>query len=490
MPMAILSTIVSIFYVILIVVVLLLVIADNSPTPNKLAWILILAAFPVLGLVMYFLVGFSIREKWKYEKRHESSLKVFMEQMTPELSDLIYGDGGELVDERWRPLVKLLSGPMSRAHSENSYEIITKGERKLELLLQDLSAAKHSIHVEYFHFGNDDAARKIKELLMQKAREGVQVRFIYERLANFPIPSRYYYEMKKAGVQIVRYKGPHGGLLSHVTTLNYRDHRKIMLIDGKIGYTGGMNLNKNYFYIWKDAHLRIMGRSVASLQAIFLDGWLGNGGTLTSPLEEYFPMLKDVPEPSFDENREGVFHGKTMMVVPDEPDSNYPLTLFGYEWIIHNAEKYIYFQTPYFVPPDSILDALKAAALRGVDVRLMVPRKVDTPLMSAANRSYFQECFSAGMKIYEREGEFIHAKTLVCDDGLLMIGTSNIDNRSFSLNTEDNAFIFDPEGTKYYKALFMKELEISKEVTPERWAKRNLLYRMSERLMRLFSPLL
>ena len=286
--MAILSTIVSIFYVILLVVVLLLVIADNSPTPNKLAWILILAAFPVLGLVLYFLVGFSIREKWKYEKRHESSLKVFMEQRTPELSDLIYGDGGDLVDERWRPLVKLLSGPMSRAHCGNSYEIITKGERKLELLLQDLAAAKHSIHVEYFHFGNDEAARKIKELLMQKAREGVQVRFIYERLANFPIPSRYYYEMKKAGVQIVRYKGPHGGLLSHVTTLNYRDHRKIMLIDGKIGYTGGMNLNKNYFYIWKDAHFLFGERKDLVVEDVGIRRRRGEGEPQGAPLFEVF----------------------------------------------------------------------------------------------------------------------------------------------------------------------------------------------------------
>lgn len=488
--MPILSTIFSVLYVIIIAVVIILVIADNSPAPNKLAWILILTAFPLVGLVLYFLIGFSLRAKWKFEKRHELSLKVFSGQGSEALADLLNGDSRDLVDKKWRPLVNLLSGPMSRAHVGNSFEIITSGERKLELLLRDIEAARHSIHVEYFHFGNDESSRKIKELLMRKAREGVEVRFIYERLANFPVPTGYYYEMKKAGVQIVRYKGPSGGLLSHVSTLNYRDHRKIMLIDGKIGYTGGMNLNKNYFHRWKDTHLRIMGRSVASLQAIFLDGWFGNGGTISSPLVNYFPMLTHEAEPLFDEDREGVFHGKTMMVVPDEPDSSYPVTLFGYEWIIHNAQKYIYFQSPYFVPPDSILNALKSASLRGVDVRLMVPRKVDTPLMAAANRSYFQECFSAGVRVFEREGEFIHSKTVVCDDGLLLIGTSNIDNRSFELNFEDNAFIFDPESTIYYKEMFLKELDVCTEVTPRRWGQRKWYNKLAERFMRLFSPLL
>ncbi len=480
--MAILSTIVSIFYVILLVVVLLLVIADNSPTPNKLAWILILAAFPVLGLVLYFLVGFSIREKWKYEKRHESSLKVFMEQRTPELSDLIYGDGGDLVDERWRPLVKLLSGPMSRAHCGNSYEIITKGERKLELLLQDLAAARHSIHVEYFHFGNDEAARKIKELLMQKAREGVQVRFIYERLANFPIPSRYYYEMKKAGVQIVRYKGPHGGLLSHVTTLNYRDHRKIMLIDGKIGYTGGMNIAKRYAVgirngIWRDTHIRVAGPVVAQMQTAFLVDWkFSTKQLLDQPV--YYPQ---VPAAG----------GLLMQVATSGPMGEFRVIMQAILRIFSESRRYVYVQTPYFIPNEPLGAALRNAALAGVDVRLIIPRWDDVNfIVTLASRSYISDLLAAGVKVYFYEKGFMHAKTVVADDEVCSIGSTNLDIRSFEQDFEINAFIYDRDMAVRIRDCFLDDLSGCSQVFPDEWAKRPATVRFAESFARLFSPLL
>ena len=387
----------------------------------------------------------------------------------------------------------------------NDFEIITSGKRKFDQLSKDILEAKESIHMEYFKFGNDKGGKAIKEILMRKAREGVKVRFILENIANFPIRPRYYNDMKEAGVEIVRFTNPRSHFLKFVTSLNYRNHRKIVVIDGRVGYTGGMNLNDNYFERWRDTHLRISGPAVASLQYAFLDSWLTGGGTLDRPLIEYYPAaassggstaslcpstpLRDRKALPLASQSEAPV-GKLMQIVPDEPDLEIPMLKYSYEWIIQHARKYIWLQTPYFVPPEPVLDAMKIAALSGVDIRIMLPERADNFITRPANKAYYEEILSAGVRLFLRQGEFIHAKTIVCDDYLSSIGSANIDSRSFDINYEINTYIYDEQTALECKAIYEADLEKSRELTLEEWSRRPWYNRLAESVIRLFAPLL
>jgi Phosphatidylserine/phosphatidylglycerophosphate/cardiolipin synthases and related enzymes len=210
---------------------------------------------------------------------------------------------------------------------------------------------------------------------------------------------------------------------------------------------------------------------------------LTSGGSLKRPLPEYYHAYASPTE--------GVFKDKVMQIVPDASDARWPILRMGYEWILQNAKRYVYIQTPYFVPPEQILSCLKSAALRGVDVRIMLPEKVDTPFMGPANKAYYRECMDAGVRIYERGGEFIHSKTLVCDDYLSQIGTANIDNRSFNLNHEVNAYIYDAETALANKEIFFKDLAVSKEISPAEWYQSRKWYqKLLSRLLRLLAGVL
>ena len=455
------------------------IIVDKGDPGRKLAWMLVITFLPVLGLVLYLCFGINLRHRWIFNRRHKRYRDTFLAGTDVHLDRLLFRpDGLDLLPEKYRPLSRLLASQSRLQLTEgNKLEIITKGARKFALLLEDLRTAKESIHMEYFHFGNDAGSRAIKEVLMQKAREGVEVRFINENIANFPIPSLYYDDMKKAGVEVQKFTNPRSHLINLVTLLNYRDHRKIVVIDGRIGYTGGMNINDKYFLHWRDTHLRITGNAVASLQYVFLDAWLMAGGSLRRPVRDYFPELP----------ADG---GRLVQIVPDGPQAENPILQMGYEWVLQHAREYIWLQTPYFVPPEPVLDALKTAAIGGTDVRIMLPATTDNFFMRPANRLYFKELLRAGVKIYLRRGEFMHCKTFVCDDDLCSVGTANLDYRSFSINYEVDTFIFDRGYALQCKEIFLKDLEQCDPVTMETIENGRWHHRIGEGLVGLFAPLL
>lgn len=474
------STILSVLFALLIASAVFVIIYDNGSAGTKISWLLILTILPGLGLILYILFGINYRHHYFFSRRHKVAFDKIRDEADGNLKRLLSGSQDlSDIDPRFRPLHDLMSSSVGgfQMTDDNDIEIITSGARKMELLTEDIKNAKESIHVEYFHFGRDKGSKVIRDLLAEKAAQGVEVRFINENVANFPIPSAYYNKMRHSGIDVVRFTNPKKGIINLVTRLNYRNHRKIVVIDGRIAYTGGMNINNHYFYEWRDTHLRITGGAVASLQTVFLDSWLTSGGTLSKPLTAYYCLEKG----------DG---GKKVQVVADEPDGAWPVLQMSYEWLLYNAKDYVWLQTPYFAPPSEVLSALKSAALRGVDVRLMLPKKVDTPLMSQANHAYYSECLSAGVKIYERRGEFIHSKTFVADDYLTMIGTANIDFRSFNINYEDNVYIYDKEVSSEAKAIFLKDLENCDEVDKEAWQKRKWYFNLLPRIMRLFEGLL
>ncbi|MCR5519069.1 MAG: cardiolipin synthase [Bacteroidales bacterium] len=480
------NIILYILFALLFVGVAAVIIFDNGDSGTKLAWLLAITLLPIVGIVLYLMFGVNYRNHYFFQRRHKAAIDKFHSEYDSTIKKLLDSEPPtNLIREDFRPLAKLLGRVETGTNlsSGNSFEIITTGQRKQELLMKDIREAKESIHLEYFHFGNDRGGREVLELLEEKAREGVEIRFLNENIANFPIPSSYYNKMRKSGIEVERFTNSKQGILSLPMKLNYRNHRKVVVIDGKIGYTGGMNINNHYFFQWRDTHLRIEGNAVAALQATFLDSWMTSGGTLKQPLSYYFKV--------FNEPAEGQFKDKLIQIVPDESDSSWPLLQMGYEWVLQNAKDYVYMQTPYFVPPESFLIALKSAALRGVDVRIMFPEKVDTPFMGAANKAYYSECMEAGVKIYERGREFIHSKTVVCDDYLSQIGTANIDIRSFNLNHEVNAYIYDEQTALANKEIFFKDMEISKRLDPKGWMMRRKWYEMLfSRILRLFAGIL
>lgn len=477
-----LQLIATILYILLILTVVVIILVDKGDAGRKFAWLLIIAALPVLGILLYFLVGINYRHHWIFDRRHQKYKDIFEKGTNDALNSLLFGHEAEsLVREDFRPLVVLMGrDAYPTVSSGNDFEIITRGKRKFELLCEDILQAKEYIHMEYFKFGNDEGGKAIKELLMKKAREGIKVRFILENIANFPIRPRYYNDMREAGVEVVRFTNPRSHFLKFVTSINFRNHRKIVVIDGKIGYTGGMNINDNYFNLWRDTHLRITGPAVASLQYAFMDSWLTAGAELDRPLIDYYPVAAGrQPEP-----------GKLMQIVPDEPDLPMPMLLYSYEWAIQHARKYIWLQTPYFVPPEPVLDAMKIAALSGVDIRIMLPERADNFITRPANRAYYEEILRAGVRLFLRQGEFIHSKTLVCDDYLSSIGSANIDSRSFDINYEINTYIYDEETARKCKAIYEADLEKSRELTLDEWSKRPWHNRLAESIIQLLSPLL
>ena len=262
--------------------------------------------------------------------------------------------------------------------------------------------------MEYYRFGNDKAGREVRDLLLKKAAEGVEVRLLNNNLSYWlTIPSKYYRDMTKKGVEVIPFTHIRHGMGTWLYRINHQLHRKVVVIDGQVAYTGGMNLNDNYFYKWRDTHLRITGPIVEGLNASFMESWKASGGRFSYPPEHYspVPMAQEAP-----------LKDKLMQLVSDTPETPSSAMLAAYEWILDNAREYVLIQTPYFVPPKSLIASLAGAVKRGVDVRLMFPRKVDTPFMGTTNKAYYQDCLKAGVRILERGGEFIHCKTLVADD--------------------------------------------------------------------------
>ncbi len=487
-----LQLVATILYILLILTVVVVILVDKGDSGRKFAWLLIIAALPVLGILLYFLVGINYRHHWIFNRRHQRYKELFFQGTNDALNNILFGHEAEsLVREDFRLLASLMGrDAYPTVSSGNDFEIITQGRRKFELLREDILNAKEYIHMEYFKFGNDEGGKAIKELLMRKAKEGVRVRFILENIANFPIRPKYYNDMKEAGVEVVRFTNPRSHFLKFVTSINFRNHRKIVVIDGKIGYTGGMNINDNYFNRWRDTHLRITGPAVASLQYAFMDSWLTAGATIDRPLIDYYPAAIAAVGIIGGSDASLRSTGKLLQIVPDEPDLPMPMLLYSYEWIIQHARKYIWLQTPYFVPPEPVLDAMKIAALSGVDIRIMLPERADNFITRPANRAYYEEILQAGVRLFLRQGEFIHSKTIVCDDYLSSIGSANIDSRSFDINYEINTYIYDEETALKCKAIYEADLEKSRELTLEEWSRRPWHNRLAESVIRLLSPLL
>ena len=363
----------------------------------------------------------------------------------------------------------------------------------LDNLLRDIARAQHHIHVEFYIIEDDCVGRMVRDALMAKVREGVSVRLIYDDVGCWNVKNRFFREMEKEGIQVGAFLPVRFPKLT--SKVDFRNHRKIVVIDAIAGYVGGMNLAERYVYpgakgpAWRDTHLRMMGNAVAGLQRAFLSDWyVATGQTITDQV--YYPKEEECRRILAADDEPFVSRTALIQIVTSIPTTPWPDIMQGMVLAVLRAKKYCYLQSPYFMPTERMLFALQTAALAGVDIRLMIPERTDKRFLTWASRSFLQDVIRAGVRVYLYQGGFLHSKTLVCDDMLSSCGSTNIDFRSFERNFEVNAFIYDHEVALAMKKTFLDDQGHCRLLNLESWEKRPLGCRVAESSIRLLSPLL
>lgn len=462
---------ISIIYFATIMSVVIIVVSENRNPVKSLAWLTVLLVVPAFGLVLYIVFGRNIRNTHSVSRRNRRLLRKLENINNP-------------TDSQWpkspqaQQIIKMAKKLTSATlYSGNDAVIYSDGAAKFEQLLDDIRHARNYINLQYYIFRDDNIGRQVQQELIKKAREGVAVKVIYDHVGSIRTPNRFFRELEEAGVEIHPFfKVVFPWLGTHV---NWRNHRKVVVIDGEVGYVGGMNIADRYVDgykhgVWRDNHVRITGPAVAALQSSFAIDWT----FLDKPL---FTMTGS-PQP-----QQPNMH---MMLITSGPTSRWSNIAMVYHRAISSASKRVFIQTPYFLPTEGLLRSLQAAALAGVDVRVMMPHHSDSAMLTHASRSYIAECMRAGIKIYLYEAGMLHSKTIVIDDNISVVGSTNFDFRSFEYNFEASMFVFSTEFNQRLRQVFTDDMEQSTRVIPSQWARRPLPQRALSSFMRLFSPVL
>lgn len=461
-----------IIYAVTTISIIVVVLSENRNPVKSLAWVTVLLLLPLLGIILYIFFGRNIQNTRKMSRRNRRLLKK-REHKAP--SDYHSLDLGAESAQQIR-LAHSLTG--AGFYTGNTVDVFTNGADKFEALKADLRAAERFINIEYYIFENDRIGNEIATILIERARAGVAVRVIYDHVGSFSVRSRFFKNMKNAGIQIFPFFEVTFPQLG--TRINWRNHRKICIIDGKIGYLGGMNIADRYidggkFNCWRDTHVRVRGPVIAALQHSFVLDWHFMGQPLiTDPIDPGQPEGGNV----------------AAQLLTSGPTSQWSNIAFMFHKAIANAKRRIYIQTPYFLPTDALLKDLITAALARVDVRIMIPRHSDSVLLNYASSSYITECLRAGVKIYFYEPGMLHSKAIIIDDEFVTIGSTNFDFRSFEHNFEGNLFFYSREFNERMLAVYRDDLAQCTRVTPSGWRRRPLPRRALESVVRLLSPIL
>lgn len=452
---------------------------ENRRPEHTITWLVVLGSFPVLGFFFYLMFGRNYRKQRLFKKKAMLDEQTFLKFQTQREYDVEQLE----IEEHQRPLLQLAhrigKSPVSLA---TETKVLTNGQETFSTIFEELKKATHHIHLEYYIVRHDEVGQELKAILMEKAKNGVHVRFLYDAVGSWKLSKTYIQELRDAGVEMIPFSPVRLPFLSN--KINFRNHRKIIVIDGTVGFVGGLNigdeyLGKNkYFGFWRDTHLWIRGEAVRTLQLIFLQDWYYmTGKTLLTP-EYLSPQLVHY------DGQGGV------QLIAGGPDQKWEVIKHLYFAMITSVQRSIWIASPYFVPDEDILTALKVAALSGIDVRILAPKRPDKKIVFYASRSYFPELLEAGVKIYEYSKGFLHSKIMIVDGELASIGTANMDMRSFHLNFEVNAFLYHTDSTKKLVADFLEDLKDSSQIDDETFRRRPLSIRVVESVSRLLSPLL
>lgn len=443
------------------------------------AWLLVLLILPGIGFIFYLLFGqnFSRERLFKEKKKlDKEKRKEVLGQIEKEYKDL--DENNNFVD-----LIKMnYNNSGSKLMLNNEIDLYFDGKDKFKQLIYDLEHAEKYIHIQYYIIRKDKLGRKIISILEKKVKEGVQVRFLVDSMGGYTLTKRFLKNFINNGGKFEIF---FPGILPHVNTrINYRNHRKIVIIDGKYGYTGGFNVGDEYISedkkigYWRDTHIRIRGDAVNPLNDRFLMDWCYASGEEIEHFSDFY-----LQEPY-------TLGDKAIQIVTSGPDHNEEYIKNALFKLINNTKEKIYIETPYFVLDESMLESIKISAMSGVDVRIVIPKKPDHIFMKWIAYSYLEELLEAGVKVYAYNKGFIHAKTMVSDGYVSTVGTANMDIRSFSLNFEVNAFIYNKEVADKLEKQFMIDIEDSDQITLNTFKKRSRRERVMESIMRLFAPIL
>ncbi len=481
MPFSLIVSVINILFIITAIYV-------ERKKPMEIGmWILIFTFLPVVGFVLYLFLGrglrFSKKKLFKIKKEYddEYNTQIIAQKNLLENKEFLLEDKNS---QSYYDIIEMhINESKSILTSDNDINIFIDGKDKFASLIKDIEEAKDTIHLLYFIIKDDNIGRKIVDLLTRKASEGVEIRLLYDHLGSYFTPSRMFKQLIKAGGKVNRFFPLKFGTYLRA---NYRNHRKIVVIDGNIGYLGGMNIGDEYMGLgknkvpWRDTHIRITGSAVYMLQARLMQDWYysSNEEGISDELlgDRLFPTLEA--------------HGKiAMQIVSSGPDASGEQIKRGLIKMINCARESIYIQSPYFIPDETFLESLQIAAMSGKDVSVMIPGVPDKKMVYRVTFSYIQDLMDYGIKVYIYPG-FLHSKMVVIDEEVSSIGTTNIDIRSFKLDFEVNAFIYNADFSLNCARIFENDIKICKLVTSEWYKSRSVWYKFQEGFFRLFSGLL
>ena len=454
------------------------VVLDNRQPAKTMAWALVIYFVPIVGVGFYLFFGINTRKERYVSERNmnqltKRSMLEFVEQQNLRLP------------EKHKPLIDLfINQNLSLPFKDNNVDIHTDGYQFFTALLQEISKAKSHIHIDMYIFADDALGRLVADALIDKARQGVEIRVIYDDVGCWNVSSQFFERMREEGIEVVAFMPVR--FPSFTSKVNYRNHRKIIVIDGQVGFIGGMNIALRYVkgtkeQPWRDTMLKVTGGAVNALQRAFLVDWYFVDRTLLSDRKYYPQHTTAEGQPT---------NNCLAQVVTSGPVNPYPEIMQGFVRIITGARRYLYLETPYFLPNDPVLFALKTVALAGVDVRVICPRHSDARFVEWASRSYLREVVEAGVKVRLYEAGFLHSKLMVCDDSISTCGSTNLDFRSFENNFEANIFIYDEAVALRLKEVFLQDSEqaIALQDVPGR-VQVSFAKRLWESATRMLSPL-
>lgn len=477
-----LKTSLSVCYTLLAIGAIAVIIHEKKDPVKALAWIAVISLVPLIGIICYLIVGRSHRKEKIFgskTRRNYSHIDLLCRRQLKDLCNPDLQHHNPDVSNNIEIIKLLLNNNKALLAMHNDVEILHNGLSTFKSLFEALHEARSSIHLEYYIFENDRIGRQLADILTEKAAQGVEVRLIYDDVGSWHPKRKFIRHLREAGVEVECFLPV---AFPWVTKhLNYRNHRKIVIVDGKTAFTGGINIADRYvegtkFGPWRDIHLRIEGEAVRLLQAVFISDWHFVHGSLLTE-DKYFPAT----------NVETV---SPMQIASSGPDSDWATIMQAFFSAISKAKDHIYISTPYFIPNAALLTAMKVAALSGVKVKLIIPLRSDSKLVYWATRSYVPELLDAGIEVYMYNAGFNHSKLLIIDGEFSSVGSANMDIRSFEDNFEASAIMYDKKIAMQLTEAFDNDLEHSIRITTKMWNGRSKLHSAYESLARLLSPLL
>ena len=476
------GTLILFIWIVASVFTTFVLILKNRDPVKTVSWILVVWLVPYIGLFFYFLFGQYFRKQKIFSRKGLKDLERIRRISQRQIKDLKNTEflQDEKIKSKLNIITLLLNNSKAILTEWNDVKIYGNGRNTFDAMLEAIGKASDHIHIEFYRWESDNIGEEFKNALIRKAKEGVRIRMIYDDVGSWKLSKTYLESLREAGVMVFAFMPV--SFPWFTSTINYRNHRKILVIDGEIGFVGGINIADKYvsgtkrLVAWRDTHLGIIGEAVNSLQTIFSMDWYFVSGYIIGNHSRYFPKIN-------------VQSRNLIQITASGPDSDWASIFQAYLIAISSARQYVYISTPYFSPNGSIRNLLHALALSGVDVRILLPAKSDSTVAYWNSFSYISRMMEAGIKVYLYEKGFNHSKLLMVDDIFTSVGTANFDNRSFDLNFEVNALIYNEKITLEMVEMFLEDLKHSRRILPSEWKSRSLKQKIKESTCRILGPL-